>query len=153
MAAFVAVGAILFLGLPAVDGEFERTVRDGAVGGGATVVNETWTANTSNAVELTHSGKSGVVYNETVEVYDSTGAEVPDSEYRWYSHNGTLRDKPGGTLTDGETADVTYGWANATNSQQLAKDTADIPLTQSDGIAALVGLGVIVVGLMMIRRM
>jgi len=104
-----------------------------------TIVNETFTpASAGQVATLSASDRDDVTYSRTraVTVYNVSGERmVPGDDYEWVRSNGTVRTLADGGINNTASANITYGYARPTQSQQeLAVMLAQIP--QMVGLAA-----------------
>lgn len=104
-----------------------------------TVVNETFTpASQGQVATLSESNRDDVTYARTraVTVYNVSGERmVPGEDYEWVRSNGTVRTLADGGINNTASANITYGIARPTQSQQeLAVMLAQVP--QMIGLAA-----------------
>jgi len=96
-----------------------------------TVVNETFTPSTGQPVVLDESERDDVLYNRTVAVYNSSDVLITQpNNYTWISSNGTIDIQRNGQLDGEPSANITYGYADATEDQVALQGLfSEIPQT------------------------
>jgi len=96
-----------------------------------TAVNETFTPSTGQPVVLDESERDDVLYNRTVTVYDSTDTLITQpNNYTWIQSNGTIDIQRNGQLDGEPSANITYGYAVATEDQVALQGLfSEIPQT------------------------
>lgn len=95
-----------------------------------TEVNETFTPDPGNVTTLNESNRNDVIYNDTVEVYNSSNyfVEQPNN-YTWFEGNGTIKTNSTGALSTEPTANITYSYFATTAEHLLYLDLISlIPL-------------------------
>jgi hypothetical protein len=121
LAVFVLV--VLVAALPvAISGTLDES------GTQQTVVNETFAPSTSPTT-LNESHRDDALYNRTVTVYNSSGVLITQpSNYTWHQGNGTIEATSGGELAGEPSANITYGYLDATEDQVALQGLfAEIP--------------------------
>lgn len=102
----------------------------GIEGGAANTETETVEVDEGNITTLANSNNNELVYDEEKNVTVEQGSTtfVPQGNWSWNQHNGTIRWVEGSSLTDGNNADVTYTFADPTEEQTIVKDLSVLPL-------------------------
>lgn len=124
-----AIAAIMALAVLASGGVYAMDAALETAGSHETVENESWTVDIGNATELADSNIEGAYYDDTVTVRNNTDDIMTEGvDYEWLRHNGTVKALSGGNLTDGNTANITYGYDETTQEQRrLAGLAGQIP--------------------------
>lgn len=147
----VAVIGALLLGLLAIGGiaaQYETAVTDTQPA--QSVTNESFTVDVGTTHVLTESRRD-VVYNESVTVYQND-SEVSPGEYNWQPGNGTLFVPSGSTMTDGQSATITYQYTEPTGEQRIARDVGLLPAQLGEGLGILTGAALLVGAFALLRR-
>lgn len=114
--AVAAIFALIILAMIGVGG-LDAALRE--AGDDFTVVNETWTPDAGNVTDLENSNLTGAFYSDTVEVYDENKTlQDAETDYIWYSDNGTIQAVVGGGLENDSNATVTYTYQQTTEEQR-----------------------------------
>lgn len=136
--ALVAIAVILMAGVGAVQSAYRSSVSESQPE--TTVTNETFTVSEGSVTTLSESNRD-VVYNDTVTLRQNGTVFDQSGNYSWLEANGTIQVQAGSGLTDGASANITYGYHVPENEQRLTRDLALVPLEVLGGdIVFLVGL-------------
>jgi len=110
--AAMALAIVGMMGLVAVDASLE------ANGDRKVIDNETFTPNPGNLTTLSDSKIEEARYNNTVRVWNDSEVEMEaETDYEWYSDNGTLKTIAGGRLAGDSQGNITYGYLLLTEEQ------------------------------------
>jgi hypothetical protein len=114
------------------------------------VTNETFTVDVGTTHAFNESRRD-VVYNDSVTVYQNS-TEIDASEYRWQPGNGTLFVPSSSSMTDGESAKITYQYTEPTGEQRIARDVGLLPAQLGEGLGILAAAALLVGGFALLRR-
>lgn len=94
------------------------------------VDNETFTPDPGNVTELDESNRDNAQYDAEVDVYNSSGVEVNETDdYEWLPRNGTIRTVQGGALDGESSANITYGFtAIGETEREQARLLSHVPM-------------------------
>lgn len=148
LVAVVAVGVLLFVGVPAIAIQYESSV----LGANAEQrFNESFTVDEGSVHTFAESNRD-VIYNETVLVTQSGTTVDQAGNYTWDDQNGTLFVQVGSDLTDGAQAFNEYGLTAPNESQQLVRDVGLLPAQLGEVLLLALAAAVVVGGLIIVVR-
>ncbi|MUV59784.1 hypothetical protein [Halobacterium sp. CBA1126] len=148
----VFVAILLMAGIGIAQSGFQTAVTEGQPG---STVHEQWTVNTGEPVSLSESNRDNVVYQAATDVSVTADNQTvaQSGNWTWNRHNGTIVALAGGTLSDGETANITYGYAEPSNEQSLAKETMMfVPGTLGDVLILVLGIALLLGAFVVMAR-
>lgn len=148
----VAVAILLMAGVGAVQSGYRSSVSESQPE--QTVTNETFTVTEGATITLNESNRDDVyVQQSDVTVRQSGTVYEPSGNWSWERGNGTLFVPSGSGLTDGSSANVTYGYHAPTDEQRLTRDIALVPVNALGGdLVFLLGLFVFMAAFVILMR-
>lgn len=148
--ALMFVVIILFGGLGAVKSGYRTSVSEANPTQSFT---ESFTVN-EGSVETFGESNRDVVYNQSVTVEQNGTKYDSDGNYTWYENNGTLLVQSGSSLSDSQSANITYELNEPQNEQQVARDVGLVPTDVMGGwVVELVGLFMLLGAFVVLIRM
>ncbi|GAA0305747.1 hypothetical protein [Halarchaeum salinum] len=147
----VFVAILLMAGVGVVESGFQTAVSESQPG---STVEEQWTVAIGEPVALSESNRD-VVYAaaSSINVSASNESIAQPGNWSWNRHNGTIVALEGGTLSDGQTANISYGFARASSEQSLARETLlFLPGTLGENIVLILSVALLLAAIMVMAR-
>jgi len=136
--ALILIVLVLMAGVGIVQQGYRTSVREGAPQ--TAVTNETWAVDEGNVTTLTESNRDVVYAPQRDIVVRYNNDTVPaEGNWTWNAGNGTVKALSGSTFTDGDTAKISYRYADGAPEQELARNIGLFAVSDLSGTFIEIG--------------